>query len=230
INRDIHQMSYILLLSLLPIASANFFGSPCGCGGYIAPPPPPCPLRLPQICPPLPPPCPPPPLCLPTICPPPLPCPPPPPPPPPPMCPMPLPPPPSPCTSYAQVPMFPPPAPISLPSLPSYATPFNDCCCRCGRPCSFRAMARMHGSKTFKTSDVEEDPQCNHRKLKEIMEDNLTSDPSIAKRAIQKAAEEKLEGKFNVICAKGDFTYVAYTEKYCQASNDDVTCYAFSPM
>ncbi|EPB75492.1 ground-like domain protein [Ancylostoma ceylanicum] len=59
---------------------------------------------------------------------------------------------------------------------------------------------------------------------------NMTSDPTISKRAIQKAAEEKLLGKFNVICAKGDFTYIAYTETYCQASNEDVTCYAFKPI
>lgn len=71
---------------------------------------------------------------------------------------------------------------------------------------------------------------CNSKKLRAVIEDNLTSDPTISKRAIQKAAEEKLFGKFNVICAKGDFTYIAYTDTYCQASNDDVTCYAFKPM
>ncbi|VDM85672.1 unnamed protein product [Strongylus vulgaris] len=59
---------------------------------------------------------------------------------------------------------------------------------------------------------------------------NMTTDPTISKRAIQKAAEEKLLGKFNVICAKGDFSYIAYTETFCQASNEDVTCYAFKPM
>ena len=66
--------------------------------------------------------------------------------------------------------------------------------------------------------------------FKYIFLQNITRDPTISKRAIQKAAEEKLFGKFNVICAKGDFSYVAYTETFCQHSNDDVTCYAFRPM
>lgn len=57
----------------------------------------------------------------------------------------------------------------------------------------------------------------------------MTSDPSISKRAIQKAAEEKLFSKVNVICAKGDFSYVAYTETYCQHANDHITCYVFKP-
>lgn len=59
---------------------------------------------------------------------------------------------------------------------------------------------------------------------------NLTKDATIAKRSIQKAIEEKFSAKFNVICANGDFSYVAYTETYCQTSNDDVTCYAFKPL
>lgn len=36
--------------------------------------------------------------------------------------------------------------------------------------------------------------------------------------------------KINVICSKADFSYIAYTEKYCQASKNNVTCYAFKPL
>ncbi|PIO71012.1 ground-like domain protein [Teladorsagia circumcincta] len=84
----------------------------------------------------------------------------------------------------------------------------------------------------FAADSVEEEMEatCNNKKLRVIIEDNMTTDPTISKRAIQKAAEEKLRGKFNVICAKGDFTYIAYTDTFCQASNEDVTCYAFKPM
>ncbi|TMS38258.1 hypothetical protein L596_005023 [Steinernema carpocapsae] len=156
-------------------------------------------------------------------------CPPPPPPPPPAMCP-PMPPPmacpmpvASPCGGYAPAPVY----------QPAYVMPpSNDCCCQCNRPCHYRARARSHGARIFSApvAEVEEDPTCNSQKLRALMEDNITRDPSISKRAIQKAVEEKLFGKYNVICAKGDFSYVAYTETYCQTSNDDVTCYAFRPL
>ncbi|PIO67726.1 ground-like domain protein [Teladorsagia circumcincta] len=84
----------------------------------------------------------------------------------------------------------------------------------------------------FAADSLEEEMEatCNNKKLRVIIEDNMTTDPTISKRAIQKAAEEKLRGKFNVICAKGDFTYIAYTDTFCQASNEDVTCYAFKPI
>uniref|UniRef100_A0AC35EU79 Ground-like domain-containing protein n=1 Tax=Panagrolaimus sp. PS1159 TaxID=55785 RepID=A0AC35EU79_9BILA len=165
-----------------------------------------------------------PPPCPPTFCPPPPLCPPPPPPPPPPMCP-----PPSPCGGgcgggYAPAPIMPyqPPVPA-----------FNDCCCQCGSPCRYRTMrARTHGAKIFSalSLELEEDPTCNSMKLRDIIEENITKDPTISKRAIQKAAEERLGSKINVICAKSDFSYVAYTETYCQASSGEVTCYAFKPQ
>uniref|UniRef100_A0A914R184 Ground-like domain-containing protein n=1 Tax=Parascaris equorum TaxID=6256 RepID=A0A914R184_PAREQ len=99
----------------------------------------------------------------------------------------------------------------------------------------------MHGARVFSSKDVEveDDPTCNDVKLKTIMQEscavnityrNLTKDATVAKRSIQKAIEEKFSAKFNVICANGDFSYVAYTETYCQTSNDDVTCYAFKPL
>lgn len=59
---------------------------------------------------------------------------------------------------------------------------------------------------------------------------NLSKDPTLTKRAIQRAAEEKLSGRFNVICSKSDFSYVAYTDTFCQVSNGDMTCYAFKPI
>ncbi|CAJ0603667.1 unnamed protein product [Cylicocyclus nassatus] len=216
-------MLYLLaVFAIIPAAKATF-------GGCCQALPPPCPP--PPVCAPPPPPlpCPPPPVCPPQFCPPPPICPPPPPPPPPPLCPPPPPPPPpmyQPCQSYAPAPVFqqyvaPPPA--------------VDCCCRCAVPCRFaraRYRHKTHGSKIFAAESLEEEEEatCNNKKLKVIIEDNMTTDPTISKRAIQKAAEEKLFGKFNVICAKGDFSYIAYTETFCQASNEDVTCYAFKPM
>uniref|UniRef100_A0A7E4VYF4 Ground-like domain-containing protein n=1 Tax=Panagrellus redivivus TaxID=6233 RepID=A0A7E4VYF4_PANRE len=141
------------------------------------------------------------------------------------MCPSFMPPPPSPCGGgYAPAPVIP------------YAAPppaFNDCCCQCGSPCRYRTMrARTHGARIFSAvaAEFDEDPTCNSEKLRTIIEENITKDPTISKRAIQSAAEEKFGGRINVICAKSDFSYVAYTEKYCQASSGEVTCYAFQPQ
>lgn len=58
----------------------------------------------------------------------------------------------------------------------------------------------------------------------------MIDDTAISKRAIQRIAEEKLLKKFNVICSKNDFSYIAYTDTFCQHSNDAITCYAFSPL
>ncbi|KHN71662.1 hypothetical protein Tcan_02131 [Toxocara canis] len=114
----------------------------------------------------------------------------------------------------------------------SIAPPQNDCCCRCDNPCQYRARTRMHGARIFSSNNTEldEDPTCNNIKLRTIMQENLVKDATLAKRSIQKAVEEKFSAKFNVICANGDFSYVAYTETYCQTSNDHITCYAFKPL
>jgi hypothetical protein len=94
---------------------------------------------------------------------------------------------------------------------PTYTqAPSNDCCCQCGGPqCKFK-RARTHGSRIFSAlSAVEEDPTCNSEKLRAVIEENITSDPTISKRAIQAAAEEKLFAKINVICGREDFSYVS---------------------
>uniref|UniRef100_A0A915PQL2 Ground-like domain-containing protein n=1 Tax=Setaria digitata TaxID=48799 RepID=A0A915PQL2_9BILA len=189
------------------------------------PPPPICPTPPPPvICPPLPPPCPPPKICPPpVVCPPPI------------ICPLPLPPPPPPPPPQPCPP--PPPAPICpapIPKLmPTYTVPvINDCCCTCVTPCVY-SQVRVHGAKIFSpllATDVEYESKCNDANLKSIMEEHMTEDPTATKRAIQQAAEEKLFKKFNVICSKSDFSYVAYTDTFCQHSNDDVTCYAFKPL
>ncbi|VDD87996.1 unnamed protein product [Enterobius vermicularis] len=190
----------------------------------------PSPSALPPSPPPAPPQCPPappPPPCQPAPpqCPPPNP---PPPPPPPPACQVPPPPPPSHFRPLRPLlPPLPPPRPPLLPPLPE-----NDCCCECHNPCEYKVQRRLHGAKIFSndSGEVQEDPKCNNLELKKIMTESATEDPTSAKRAIQSAAEEKLKERYNVICAKGDFSYVAYTDSYCQAVTDHVTCYAFKVM
>ncbi|GMR41174.1 hypothetical protein PMAYCL1PPCAC_11369, partial [Pristionchus mayeri] len=53
---------------------------------------------------------------------------------------------------------------------------------------------------------------------------------SISKRQIQAAAEMQMGGRYNVICARGDFSYITNTEIFCQQTVGDVTCYAFKQL
>ncbi|MCP9264847.1 CRE-GRL-4 protein [Dirofilaria immitis] len=181
----------------------------------ICPPPPP-----PVICPPQPPPCPPPPICPPPIvCPPPIICPPPPP----------LPPPPQPPPSCPPQSI----CPVPAPKVPTYVAPLiNDCCCTCFTSCMY-SQTRLRGAKIFSAPlsfKPEYDPKCNDPILKSIMEENMFGDPTTAKRDIQRAAEQHLFKKFNVICSEDDFSYIAYTDTFCQHSNNYITCYAFNPL
>ncbi|EPB69746.1 ground-like domain protein [Ancylostoma ceylanicum] len=69
--------------------------------------------------------------------------------------------------------------------------------------------------------------KCNDERLKKIIEDNIDSNPSSSKRKIQKAATDEIGGLFDVICSSHDFSYLANTQLFCEAGNDDVTCFAF---
>ncbi|WKY12646.1 hypothetical protein Q1695_003890 [Nippostrongylus brasiliensis] len=69
--------------------------------------------------------------------------------------------------------------------------------------------------------------KCNDERLKKIIEENIDSNPSSSKRKIQKAASDEIGGLFDVICSSHDFSYLANTQLFCEAGNDDVTCFAF---
>uniref|UniRef100_A0A7I5ECY2 EGF-like domain-containing protein n=1 Tax=Haemonchus contortus TaxID=6289 RepID=A0A7I5ECY2_HAECO len=69
--------------------------------------------------------------------------------------------------------------------------------------------------------------KCNDERLKRIIEQNVDSNPSSSKRKIQKAATDEIGGLFDVICSSHDFSYLANTQVFCEAGNDDVTCFAF---
>lgn len=64
------------------------------------------------------------------------------------------------------------------------------------------------------------------RPLLQNMDDNLNS----SKRLIQLAAEAQFGGRFDVICANGDFSYVTNTELFCQESKGDVSCYTYRQL
>ncbi|EYC14158.1 hypothetical protein Y032_0041g371 [Ancylostoma ceylanicum] len=135
----------------------------------------------------------------------------------------------------------PPPPPHSYPGYvppPRYQTPVNDCCGRCSSVCGHGARRifaksaktlRVNGleSKSPTSKDELKDRRCTSSELKEIMNKISFRTPSLAKRLIQRVAEEKLGGFFSVFCSKDDFTYVSRGKTYCQTENNDVVCYAF---
>ncbi|KJH44994.1 ground-like domain protein [Dictyocaulus viviparus] len=98
----------------------------------------------------------------------------------------------------------------------------NDCCGGCSSPCMYKRHAAAFSSITV-------NPSCNNDSLRSIIEEFITTDSSESKRAIQEAAEEQLEVNINVICGRGEFSYVTHTENFCQVSSDNITCYAFQP-
>ncbi|KAK6055512.1 ground-like domain protein [Cooperia oncophora] len=64
------------------------------------------------------------------------------------------------------------------------------------------------------------------RSVRRVLQ-NIDSNPSTSKRKIQKAASDEIGGLFDVICSSHDFSYLANTQVFCEAGNDDVTCFAF---
>ncbi|VDK28453.1 unnamed protein product [Gongylonema pulchrum] len=56
----------------------------------------------------------------------------------------------------------------------------------------------------------------------------ITGDVAESKRSVTEAAELAYHGiKFDVICAQGNFSYTVHTRRYCEATKDNITCFAF---
>ncbi|KAF1752341.1 hypothetical protein GCK72_018895 [Caenorhabditis remanei] len=89
-----------------------------------------------------------------------------------------------------------------------------------------RRVKREDDSDSTATSSS----RCNSEELRKIIENKIDRVTAIAKRRIQEEAESTMGGRFNVICARGDFSYVANTELFCQHSVGDVTCFLFKQL
>uniref|UniRef100_A0A1I7Y9S4 Ground-like domain-containing protein n=1 Tax=Steinernema glaseri TaxID=37863 RepID=A0A1I7Y9S4_9BILA len=123
---------------------------------------------------------------------------------------------------------YPQPQPLPYPSRPPL--PANDCCARCPAPCRYRNRRfKAFDSKHLSAANISSvnDPKCSDNQLKSLMKKNMVNDLAIAKRLIQKAAEEKFGGAFNVICSRDDFTYVSRSTQFCVLESDENLCYAF---
>ncbi|VDM53390.1 unnamed protein product [Angiostrongylus costaricensis] len=53
---------------------------------------------------------------------------------------------------------------------------------------------------------------------------------AVSKRQILAETERRLNGRYNVICARADLSYIANTEEFCQQTVGDVTCFVFKQL
>ncbi|KAH7731374.1 GRL-4 protein [Aphelenchoides avenae] len=62
------------------------------------------------------------------------------------------------------------------------------------------------------------DPKCNSERLKNLMHEHHSKqrDLTKVKRELHKYVEDELSGRYNVVCAEGDFSYITNTVEYCQ--------------
>ncbi|PIO71741.1 ground-like domain protein [Teladorsagia circumcincta] len=80
------------------------------------------------------------------------------------------------------------------------------------------------------TLNLTDDPLCNSEDLRKLMLDNIDENLNSSKRLIQLAAEAQFGGRFDVICANGDFSYVTNTELFCQETKGDISCYTYRQL
>ncbi|KAK5968936.1 Ground domain-containing protein [Trichostrongylus colubriformis] len=80
------------------------------------------------------------------------------------------------------------------------------------------------------TLNLTDDPLCNSEDLRKLMLENIDENLNNSKRLIQLAAEAQFGGRFDVICANGDFSYVTNTELFCQETKGDISCYTYRQL
>ncbi|EYC26338.1 hypothetical protein Y032_0010g1098 [Ancylostoma ceylanicum] len=93
------------------------------------------------------------------------------------------------------------------------------------------SVTPWHRNKRSSLDDVVKvDAKCNSEDLRAIIIENIDRVTSVSKRRILAEAERRLGGRYNVICARGDFSYITNTEEFCQQTIGDVTCYVFKQL
>ncbi|CAL2045496.1 unnamed protein product [Caenorhabditis brenneri] len=96
-----------------------------------------------------------------------------------------------------------------------------------------RVRLHSHNSKVSKVSRTREveilNEKCNNEKLQEIMQDAITPSLSTSKMVISERATRDFGVNFDVICARGHFSYYVETTAYCEVTLNDITCLAYKP-
>uniref|UniRef100_A0A1I7TFK4 Ground-like domain-containing protein n=1 Tax=Caenorhabditis tropicalis TaxID=1561998 RepID=A0A1I7TFK4_9PELO len=96
-----------------------------------------------------------------------------------------------------------------------------------------RVRLHSHNSKISKLSRTREveilNEKCNDDKLQQIMQDAMTPSLSTSKMVISERATRDFGANFDVICARGHFSYYVETTSYCEVTLYDITCLAYQP-
>ncbi|CAO4380174.1 unnamed protein product [Caenorhabditis nigoni] len=96
-----------------------------------------------------------------------------------------------------------------------------------------RVRLHSHNSKISKVSRTREveilSEKCNDDELQQIMHDAMTPSLSTSKMVISERAARDFGANFDVICARGHFSYYVEAESYCEVTLNDITCLAYKP-
>uniref|UniRef100_A0A0M3I4J4 Ground-like domain-containing protein n=1 Tax=Ascaris lumbricoides TaxID=6252 RepID=A0A0M3I4J4_ASCLU len=123
--------------------------------------------------------------------------------------------------------------PVPQPAIPQHQfpspihAPLNDCCIRCGTRCNYRSRRNLRNYDDKMENATHIETKCTDEKLHDIMTNAIKENAESSKREIQKLAEEAFSGDFHVICSSEDFTYITRSSRFCQANNENLSCYAF---
>ncbi|CAB3397469.1 unnamed protein product [Caenorhabditis bovis] len=70
--------------------------------------------------------------------------------------------------------------------------------------------------------------KCNSEELEQILQLSISSSLSTSKMVISERAEREFNSQFDVICAKGIFSYYIEASKYCEVTKNEITCLAYN--
>ncbi|EYC43553.1 hypothetical protein Y032_0490g2389 [Ancylostoma ceylanicum] len=92
----------------------------------------------------------------------------------------------------------------------------------------YMILKRMRNARQLAATVPRTNTTCNSHKLANVMVRVMVDDVSVSKRTVLRATEMAFDGdKYDVFCAKGEFSYSIHSRKYCEVTKDDVTCFAF---
>uniref|UniRef100_A0A914WWS5 Ground-like domain-containing protein n=1 Tax=Plectus sambesii TaxID=2011161 RepID=A0A914WWS5_9BILA len=131
------------------------------------------------------------------------------------------------CGAPPPPPPCPPPPP---PPMPSFPNPFAGLGGGGGGGCGGGCGGRKRREATSAISGDASSTLCTSEKLRQILHENISGSTAESKTAIQKATLTKLKGTYDVVCGKGDFSFVVNSKDFCQETVNEVTCYAFRQL
>uniref|UniRef100_A0A914VFG4 Ground-like domain-containing protein n=1 Tax=Plectus sambesii TaxID=2011161 RepID=A0A914VFG4_9BILA len=114
---------------------------------------------------------------------------------------------------------------LSMPSFPNLFGGLGG-----GGGCGGGCGGRKRRDATSAISGDASSTLCTSEKLRQVLHENISGSTAESKTAIQKATLTKLKGTYDVVCGKGDFSFVVNSKDFCQETVNEVTCYAFRQL